>query len=248
MPELAFLGVGGAPGDLVSALADEVGRQDAVGLVCDEPLAEAADRVHVVVLGSAEPAADALPDLSRSILVALASPPSERFAEGLHIARRAGALFHVNAAAVADLRDRDLWARHLPLGYVSAWDRFDPAAAPGLAVLRSDHGYFDWPAALRQIHSGSVVLHERSRGMAPLLAGRHLFVGGARSLDSLADALRRDPERLVEVRSEAIGFLRDALPLGRAAAALIGDARGVAGRAPSSYPVSTPGQPPSRSK
>jgi hypothetical protein len=230
MPELAFLGAGGAPGDLVTALAEEVGRQDAVAVVCDEPPAVAADRVHVVVLGSAEQPVGALPDLSRSILVVLAAPPSDRFAEGLRLARRAGALFHVNPAAVIDLRDHDLHARHLPLGYIDAWDRFDPTAAPGVTVLRSDHGYFDWPEALRPIHGGSVVLHERSRGMAPLVAGRHLFVGDAAALDTLEEALLRDPELLQEVRGEAIGFLRGALPLGRAAAALIGAARGVAGR------------------
>jgi hypothetical protein len=228
MPELAFLGAGGAPGDLVKALADEVGRQDAAGVVCDEPPAPAADRVHVVVLGSAGPS-EALPELRRSILVVLASPPSGPFAEGLPLARQAGAVFHVNPAAVVDLRDHDLQARHLPLGYIAAWDRFDPAAAPSVAVLRSDHGYFDWPGALRTIHDGSIALHERSRGMAPLVAGRHLFVAGAGSLDTLEEALLRDPERLREVRGEAIGFLRGALPLGRAAAALIGAARGVAG-------------------
>jgi hypothetical protein len=230
MPELAFLAAGGAAGDLAIALAQEVSRQDAVGVVCDEPLAEGADRVHVVVLDSAARCVDALPDLSRSIVVLLAPPPTDCFVEGMRLARGAGAVFHVNAAAVVDLLDRDLPARHLPLGYVAAWDRFDPGADPGVTILRSDHGYFDWLGALRPIQSGLVVLHERSRGMAPLVAGRHLFVGDADSLDTLAEILLRDPERLEEVRRQAIAFVRGALPLGRTAAALIGAARGVVGQ------------------
>jgi hypothetical protein len=230
MPELAFLDVGGASGELATALAEEVNRQDAVGVVCDEPLAEAADRVHVVFLDSADSPFDTVPELSRSIVVLLEPPSTDHFLESVALARWAGAAFHVNAAAVIDLQAGDLQARHLPLGYVGDWDRFDPEAEPDLTIVGADHGYFDWFGALRPMHSGSVVLHERSRGMAPLVAGRHLFVGDGGSLDTLADALRRDPERLDRIRHQAIDYLCGSMPLGRAAGVLIGAARGVVGR------------------
>ncbi len=230
MPELAFLGATGASGDLARALADEVSRGDAVGVLCDEALEEAADRAHVIVVGSDEDGTRPLPDLSRSIVVLLAPPPSEGFVDSVRLARAAGAVFHVNPAAVVDLQDLDLQARHLPLGYVESWDSFDADAGPGVTVVRPGHGYFDWPGALRPIHRGSVVLHERSRGMAPLVAGRHLFVGDPDRLETLAEALAEDPERLLKVRDRAIGFLRDALPLGRAAAALTGAARAIVGK------------------
>jgi len=114
--------------------------------------------------------------------------------------------------------------------------------------VRGSGGYFDWPAALAAIHGGSVVLHEQSRGMAPLVAGRHLFVADTAVLDPLAAALLRDPARLDEVRREAIGFLRDSLPLARAAAALAGAARSLVGQPPAAAGEATPGQPASRSK
>ena len=93
-----------------------------------------------------------------------------------------------------------------------------------------------------------MVLHERARGLAPLVAGRHLFVADPAALDLLATALLRDPERLSEVRREAIGFLRDSLPLARAAAVLIGAARALVGQPMSVASEATPGQPAFRSK
>lgn len=231
MPELSFLVPDGLrAADLAIALAEEVDRQDAAGVVCARPLAEAADRIHVLLVDSAEEWSGDLPDLSRSIVVLLASPGADRFPDSFSLARRAGAMFHLNPAAVLDLRDRQFPAGHLPPGYVAAWDRVDPRAGLDVAVVGSDGGYFDWLSTLRLMHRGSVVLHERSRGMAPLVAGRHLFVGDAGSLDALSEGLLRDPRLLGEVRSQAIDFLREILPLGRPAAALIGAARGVVGR------------------
>jgi hypothetical protein len=134
------------------------------------------------------------------------------------------------------------------LGYAPGWDRFDAEAAPEITILRDGGGYFDWPAALRAVHGGSVVLHEHSRGLAPLVAGRHLFVGDTAALDMLATALLRDTERLDEVRREAFGFVRDSLPLARGAAALIGAARALVAQPLSVAGDATPGQPSLRSK
>jgi hypothetical protein len=231
MPELAFLQPedGDTARELAEALAGEVGRQDAVGLSCSPDSGEArTDRVHVLLHDSAEhPPVDSLPDPARTILVVLSPPSSDRFEQAVALSRRAGAVFHVNVAAVTDLRDLDVRAGHLQLGGVPSWDAYDPAVPPELAVLRADHGYFDWPAALRAIGGGAVVLQERARGMSPLRAGRHLFVGEADSLIALSEALSAEPERLAAVREEATGFLRDALPLARAASVLIGSARGL---------------------
>jgi hypothetical protein len=252
MPELVFPmpDADGAPaGDLAAALADEVGRQDAVGLLgSDVVLEQRADRVHVLIQGGTEGRAEAPSDLSRTIVVLLAPPGGECFEQGVELARRAGAAFHVNAAAAACLLDSGLYVRHLQLGYTPVWDRFDPGASPELAIVRDSGGYFDWPAALQAIHGGAVVLHEHSQGLTPLVAGRHLFVGDPAALDLLATALLRDPARLDRVRRQALDFLRDSLPLARAAAALNGAARALVAQPLPAGGEATPGQPVFRSK
>ena len=252
MPELAFLmpNAGDGPSDdLAAALCEEVGRQDAVGVLCAGALPEPRpDRVYVVLDGAGEGGGDVSPDPSRTVVVLLAPPGTDRFDRGVELARRAGAVFHVNAAAVESLLELGVPARHLQLGYSAAWEGSDAAARPEVAIVRDTHGYFDWPAALRAIHGGSVVLHERALGLAPMVAERHLFVADPDALDPIATALLRDPDRLEEVRREALGFLRDALPLARAAAALIGAARVLVAQPLPSGTDSTPGHPASMSK
>lgn len=269
MPELAFLASEAAAGpavDLAVVLSQEVDRQDAASaLVPSGSLDFRSDRVFVRVVGDEGPGSLPEPsELSRTIVVLLALPGAAGFERGVEVARGAGGVFHVNATAVQGLRAIGVPARHLQIGYAPGWDRFDPRSArevsiavaddlgaltqSQLAVIRSAEGYFDWPRALRAIHCGAVVLHERSLGMTPLVAGQHLFVAAAERLDPVAAVLLRDRERLDHVRAEALDFLRRALPLELAAAALIGMARTLVARPVPESAHSAPGQPALRSK
>jgi len=266
VPELVFLAPEAAAGpaaDLAVVLSEEIGRQDAAStLVPGRGLDLRSDRVFVLVVGDEDPGP--LPELSRTIVVLLAPPGTDCFEQDVAVAREAGGVFHVNAVAVQELLAIGVPAKHLQLGYAPGWDRFDPQATreasiaavddldaltrSQLAIVRSAEGYFDWPRALRAIHCGAVVLHERSLGMAPLLAGRHLFVAAAERLEPVAAVLLRDRERLDCVRAEALDFLHQAVPLELAAAALIGAARTLVAQPLPELAHSTPGQPALKSK
>lgn len=63
--------------------------------------------------------------------------------------------------------------------------------------------YFEWLRALDALHCGAVLLSEHSSDVAPLVPGRHLFLGHAESLALMAEALLDDPERLARVRADA---------------------------------------------
>jgi hypothetical protein len=250
MPELAFVvpdTAGDSAAELAAALSHEVGSQDAASLVCAGYPEPRSDRVYVAFDAAEDrdggPTAS---QLSRTIAVLLAPPGSERFDAGAELARRSGAAFHVNHPATERLLDVGVQARHLQLGYSPAWEEASPAAAPEpLTTIRDCGGYFDWVRALRAIHHGAVVLHEQSLGLAPLLAGRHLFVAAPAALDAVAEALLEEPQRLDRVRRESLDFLRGALPLALAAAALIGVARALVAQP---LAAAMPGKPVLRSK
>lgn len=240
MPELLFLAPDEQPAaTLADALCREVDRQDAAARLVRELPPPRADRVYLVVEGYAEPAATLSPDPARTIHVLLASPQEEGFAAAAARARSAGAAFHVNFAAVEALHGLGVPARHLQLGHAEGCQAGGGRRGE-LQILRGR--YFDWPRALLAMHGGGVVLHEQALGMAPLVAGRQLFVASAESLDAVAEALREDPERLARTGEEALGFLRTALPLSLAAAALLGAARTLVAQPLSTGTVGTPGQ------
>jgi hypothetical protein len=269
MPELAFLLSDGSTAqvvDLASALAEEVDQQDAATLLCsDAPPPPSGDRVYVILCGDGEVEREATcPALSRAIVVLLAPPGSDGFSRGVELARRAGAVFHVNSVATERLLELGLPARHLQLGYSADWGGFEPGATrtvpivgaddldllprAQLAIVHDRRGYLDWLLLLGAIHRGAVVLHEQALGLAPLVAGRHLFVASPEAMDTMAAALLGDPARLDEVRVEALSFVRDALPLALAAAALVGMARTLVAQPLVAAIDSTPGQQASRSK
>ena len=253
MPELAFVVPDTGPdpaADLIAALSEEVGRQDAVSLICTDFPEPRPDRVYVV-LGANEGtgAGSTEAQLSRAIVVLLAPPGSTRFASEAELARRAGAAFHVNSVATERLLEVGVPARHLQLGYSPAWEVSSPAfASTELIAIDDSGGYFDWVRALRAIHGGAVVLHEHALGRAPLVAGRHLFLAAPDALAAISAALLDDRQRLDRVRREALDFAREALPLALAAAALIGTARTLVAQPLPVAVAATPGQPTSRSK
>jgi len=251
MPELAFLIDdldAGAGAQLGRALAVEVGRQDAAVLRRDEPPPLRVDRVQVALcdeggVGAELPAST----LSRTVLVLLAPPGGAGFERGVELARGAGASFHVNAAAIERLHALGVPARHLQLGYAAGWDSLDPARPVELETIAASGGYVDWPRMLAAMHAGRAVLHEEGLGLAPLTAGRHLFLAAPDDLEAAAEALRADPGELQRVRLGAREFLREALPLELAAAALIGAARTIVAQ-PLPATGSAPGQPLESSK
>jgi hypothetical protein len=92
------------------------------------------------------------------------------------------------------------------------------------------------------MHRGSVVLHERSLGVAPLAPARHLFFAPADAIDQVAAALEKGPERLQKCRLAALDFIRTSLPLAIAGAALIGAARTLVAQPLPAGSMLTPGQ------
>ena len=252
MPELVFvLPTGGADrvADLAAALAAEVGAQDAAAAVVATAPEPRPDRVCVLLEGAGgEEAALPARDLPRTVAVLTAPPASERFAAAAELAGRAGASFHVNSAAVAPLHALGVPARHLQLGFAASWADSLPRAGAAPEVLRDCGGYFDWVRALRAIHRGAAVVHEEALGTAPLIPGRHLLLAAPAELEALAATLAGEPERLRRIGAEALEFLREALPMALAAAALVGTARTLVAQPLPAAAGSIPGQPPARSK
>ena len=253
MPELVFVlprGSADRDADLAAALAAEVGAQDAAAAVVTTAPEPRPDRV-CVLLGEACEEGAALPaaDLPRMIAVLTAAPAGERFAAAAELAGRAGAPFHLNSAAIAPLHALGVPARHLQLGYAESWAAvLEPEPRPTAAALGDRGGYFDWVAALRAMHGGAVVVHEEALGLAPLVPDRHLFVAPPDGLEALTAELESEPERLERVRAEALEFLRGALPMALAAAALIGSARMLVAQPLPAGAGSIPGQPVPSSK
>jgi hypothetical protein len=247
MPELVFQApVAGADraARLVAALSEEVDRQDAISLICPDRLPETRpDRVYVLCQGAARREPEPAPDqLQRTVLVMLAPPGSDRFERGVELARRVGAAFHVNSFAVESLLASGIPARHLQLGYSPGWDSFERRSRPTeLAIVDDSGGYLDWLRTLDAIHAGAVVLHEQALGLAPLVAGRHLFIAAADGLDAMTAALAGDRDRLDEVSQQAYELIREALPLALAAAALVGTARTLVAQPLAGDTRSTPG-------
>lgn len=245
MPELVFAAPR-ADADLAAALAAEVDRQDAAGQLAAGFPEPRPDRVYVT-LGASRGGEPGEPLSARTIVVLTAPPGSERFAAEIEPARRAGGVFHVNAEATQRLLEVGVPARHLQLGYSPVWEAASAGDAEVVAIAGCG-GYFDWVGALRAVHAGAAVVHEDARGLAPLVPNRHLVCAAPAELDAAAAALADDRERLDLIRAEALEFLRTALPLELAAAALIGMARTLVAQPLPVGVAPTPGQPVSRSK
>lgn len=81
-----------------------------------------------------------------------------------------------------------------------------------LLHLDDKHLRLQWRDAVEAIHAGAVVVSEHSAGIAPLVAGEHLLVGGPQALPYLAETLLRDPGRLDALRLAAYERVRDWVP------------------------------------
>ena len=222
--------------------------------------------------------ADALPDeaiLKRTIYICSEPPGTVHFEQDLEHSRDAGAVFTINARAVAEFWRDGIPARHLRPGYSALRDRFDPNAQRDIDVVflgaltrrrtkylaacahvlaayncglelldcsqpnadgsptfgadakwdllsrakimlnihQGDERDFEWLRALDAIHAGAVVVTEHSSGIAPLVAGEHLFATSPESLPVILDAALRDPERLARMRAAAHERVRSWVPM-----------------------------------
>jgi len=73
--------------------------------------------------------------LRRTIFISAEQPETIHFRQNLALAPQAGAIFDINARAVAAYRRRGVPASHLQLGYTPAWDHFGDAGQRPLDVL-----------------------------------------------------------------------------------------------------------------
>jgi len=247
MPELIFtVAESAAPQHAfaAAALSDEVAQQDASATLIKGPLPELRpDRVFVAV-GVPGGLSDAPePVRAHTILISLSHPGTAEFEAEVALSTQVGMTLHANFAVALDLHAKGVRIGHLQLGFHREWASCDPAADRPVDLVRDEPGSrleeaklavvsagreqpcFDWPLALRAIHAGAVVLHERGRGMAPLAPGRHLFVAAPESATAVAEALLEEPTRLREVAAEARLFIERLLPMSIGAAALLGQAR-----------------------
>lgn len=89
-----------------------------------------------------------------------------------------------------------------------------PRAKITLCIHQDDRGTdFDWLGALDAIQAGAVIVTEHSAGLAPLVAGEHLFAATPESLHFVLDGALRDPERLARMRAAAYERIRSWLPM-----------------------------------
>jgi Glycosyl transferase family 2/Glycosyl transferases group 1 len=73
--------------------------------------------------------------LGRTIFICAEQPESRWFGSNLPLTRLGASVFDVNLASVRRLRELGIRADHLPLGYTSLWDRFDPDSGRDLDFL-----------------------------------------------------------------------------------------------------------------
>jgi len=92
------------------------------------------------------------------------------------------------------------------------WDLL-PRAKILLNVHQGGEPHLEWLRVLDAIHAGAVVVTEHSGGIAPLVAGEHLFTASPESLPFILDSVLHAPERLAGARSAAYERIRSWLPL-----------------------------------
>ena len=77
--------------------------------------------------------------------------------------------------------------------------------------------YFEWLRIVQAMLNGCVVVSEHSIGYEPLSPGEHFLSGRPETLALLAGNVLVDDERRAEIQRSAYEFLRDQVPLSRAA-------------------------------
>lgn len=81
-----------------------------------------------------------------------------------------------------------------------------------LNIHQDEDPSFEWPRALDAIHAGAVIVSEQSSGLAPLLAGEHLFAADEESLPFVLDYALSESDRLACMRTAAYDRIRSWLP------------------------------------
>lgn len=97
-----------------------------------------------------------------------------------------------------------------------------------LNLHRSSVPYFEWLRVMEAIQAGAVVVTEHSVDIAPLVPGRHVAVGRAKSLGFIAASLLSQPGTLATMRDRAYDFVKTTMPLSAAARELADAANALA--------------------
>jgi GT2 family glycosyltransferase len=110
-------------------------------------------------------------------------------------------------------------------------------------IHQGEEPYFEWLRAMDAIHSGAVIVSERSEGFEPLRSGHNLFFGDPRSLGFIADGLLADPAYLAKMGRETHDFAKRSMPFAASVGELAGAARALVAR-PIPPDATVPTRPP----
>jgi GT2 family glycosyltransferase len=127
--------------ELVEAIRSELTAQGVVSTVQEDFSDPSPNRVYVLappheyVALEGQAALPAPELLQRTVFLCAEQPGTVHFDHNIELARRAGAVFDINARSVELFRAAGIPARQLGLGYTPTWDHFDDAAERDIDVL-----------------------------------------------------------------------------------------------------------------
>jgi GT2 family glycosyltransferase len=127
--------------ELVDAIRSELTAQGVASTVQGDFSDPSPNRVfvlappHEYVALEGEAALPAPELLARTVFICAEQPGTVHFDHNIELARRAGAVFDINARSVQLFRDAGIQARQLGLGHTQVWDHFDDHAERDIDIL-----------------------------------------------------------------------------------------------------------------
>jgi GT2 family glycosyltransferase len=129
--------------------------------------------------------------LARSVFLCAEQPGTVHFDQNARLARRAGAVFDINAWSAREYQCRGIEAEHLQLGYSGYWDRFTASSDRSLDVVflgssspRRDRHIASYAPSFAGLRT-RIVLSDNS---GPNYAAAENFVIGKTKLDLLSQS------------------------------------------------------------
>jgi len=127
--------------------------------------------------------------LARTVFLCAEQPGTVHFDQNARLARRAGAVFDINAWSTGEYQRRGVEAEHLQLGYSEYWDRFNTSGDRSLDVVfmgssstRRDRHLASYASTLGSLRT-RIVLSDNS---GPNYAAAQNFIVGKDKLDLLS--------------------------------------------------------------